>query len=144
MSRRSAHEPLWASLVRVNLYAFCPKVSKPWQSGMLSPFPSISREELWMPFQPFDAGGGAGGGTAAWSGPPITSSTVLTTVPCAARGWSQSRNASTSDGSTQLVSHALHNWWKTIVTQPPPAFSAAVTAFLRSVRLLLPDDSMIA
>ena len=59
----------------------------------MSPFESCSSDELRSAFVPFGGGGAAGPFTAGFTVPPITSPTVLTIVPFAARGWSQSRNA---------------------------------------------------
>jgi hypothetical protein len=57
----------------------------------------------------------------------FTSAVVLTTVPVAARGCSQSSSAVKSAGVIEYASHWLQRWWKTSCTHPPPCSSAAVT-----------------
>ena len=58
----------------------------------------------------------------------MTSATVLTTVPFAALGWSQSRNAVSCPGVVEYSSQSVSQmWWNTNTTQPPPLVSAWVT-----------------
>src|SRR5204862_2940119 len=78
---------------------------------------------------------------AGCTGPPITSRTVPTTVPVAARGCSQSRKAVRVDGPIAYVPHASQTLWNTKTTQPPPAASAPVTACWRSASVVVETTS---
>ena len=68
------------------------------------------------------------GGAPPW----ITAATVLTTVPRAARGGSQSRKAASNSGDVEYVSQALQILWKVSWIHPPPFCSAPVTIACRS------------
>src|ERR671922_1654804 len=81
--------------------------------------------------------GGLYGEPGGWKGPTITSAVVLTTVPVAARGCSQSSSAVKSAGVIEYASHWLQRWWKTSCTHPPPCSSAAVT-YLSIVASVVP------
>jgi hypothetical protein len=62
---------------------------------------------------------------------PMTSHIVRAYVPLAERGASQARNALRMAGLTEdppLGSQPSQTWWNKSTTQPPPAFSARVTA----------------
>jgi hypothetical protein len=67
----------------------------------------------------------------AWLSFLITCATVLTTVPLAARGCSQSRNALNSggliEGAPLSPPQLSHKRWKTRITHPPPELSACCT-----------------
>jgi len=68
----------------------------------------------------------------------MTSRTVFTIVPVAARGCSQSRNALNVAWVTLASSQPLQMSWKTTGTQPPPLFSAWVMKPCRSWRVNAP------
>ena len=94
---------------------------------------SVSSEAFCAtPFTPGPGGFTAGPLTSGCTAPPMTSSTVLTTVLfVVARGWSQltkSLNVWTGTASGSLPP----TWWNVICTQPPLCVSAFVTAVCRS------------
>jgi hypothetical protein len=77
------------------------------------------------------------------TGPPITSWTVFTTVPCAARGASQSSSALKSAGRmSPLLLQASQTRWMRICAQPPYV-SAVMMAFSMSVSVWSPPNATI-
>src|SRR5262249_60044040 len=121
--------------VRVQFALFTPHALGCQQSGNPLPSASDSSDGL-RSMLPLRTAGGGGPGTGGLTLPPITSLTVLTDVPAAARGASQSRKLASVDGLTAYVPHASQTLCMTKITQPPAACSARVTAPSRLARLV--------
>src|SRR3989442_1164376 len=74
---RSPYVPVWESVVLVQVGVVVPKEYWLQQSGIPSPFPSVSSEGLTAAA----VSGGGGPSTPGWNAPPKTSCVVSTTVP---------------------------------------------------------------
>src|SRR4051812_11022232 len=103
----SAHDPVWASLLRDHAVVLVPKPPCCQQSAV--PAVDASSDGLISTFGPALGGGGVGPATSGWTGPPITWSTVFTTtVPALIRVWSQSMNWLSRAGEIALVEQPSH------------------------------------
>ena len=76
--------------------------------------------------------------------PPITSLTVFTVVPLAARGCSQLSRAVKSAAVMEYTLQLLQTWWKINCTQPPPDCSVCVIQLSMVARLVLLLTSVMA
>src|SRR5689334_4999947 len=95
----------------------------------------VSMLGLTTAFTPGPAAGTTGPALAGFSVPPITWSTVFTTVLLVrARGASHCTNCVNTVGVTLRSQPLAHTLWKVNGTQPP-VFSAFVTDALRSARV---------
>src|SRR6266545_4267579 len=125
MSTRSAHSPVCASELLVQMAVLLPKEPVDQQSGSPLLLASASSEAFCSGWPT----GGTGPDTPGFSDPPMTSFTVLTAVPVPARCCSQSRSALKLAGVIEYESAPPPSamWWKVSWTQPPPLLSAWVT-----------------